>query len=267
MTDVFTLQPAQVPLLISFPHSGTLLTPSVQTDLLPEFRDLPDTDRHLPMLYEFAPALGVGLLEAKFSRYVVDLNRAETNQALYESFGTGLYPETSLLGEPLYLEGKGPSRSERADYLEHIWRPYHEALQAELQRLRDQFGYAILLDAHSIRSRMPSLFEGELPDLSLGTFNGLSCDPQMTLALQHECEQLPNFSFVVNGRFKGGFITRHYGQPRDHIHAVQFELVQRTYMDERPPFRYLPQKAEGTAKHLHRLIECLLRWGQQRYRQ
>jgi len=265
MDKVLSFHQGRLPLLISMPHAGLKLTPAVQDGLVDAARSLPDTDWHIPRLYDFARELDASVVAAEYSRFVIDLNRPEDDQPLYVGATTGLYPATLFEGEPLFKEGQVPSAQERATYLEQIWRPYHDTLRNELQRLREQFGYALLWDAHSIRSHIPHLFEGKLPDFNLGTFNGASCDAQLAGQLEDVCAKAPDFSHVLNGRFKGGHITRHYGQPDQNIHAVQLELAQSTYMEEREPFAYDEQLAQSTQQVLRKLLETTLAWGCQRY--
>jgi formiminoglutamase len=145
--------------------------------LIPAAKSLPDTDWHIPQLYDFAAELGASTLAAEYSRFVIDLNRPSDDKPLYAGATTGLYPATLFDGVPLFREGLEPSKKKRATYLEQIWTPYHRTLQQELARLKAEFGYALLFDAHSIRSVIPHLFDGKLPDFNLGTFNGASCDP------------------------------------------------------------------------------------------
>ena len=166
---------------------------------------------------------------------------------------------------PLFREGLEPSETERASYLQKIWGPYHRTLQEELARLKAEFGYALLFDAHSIRSVIPHLFDGKLPDFNLGTFNGAACDPELASQLEAICATHPQYTHVLNGRFKGGHITRHYGNPAQDIHAVQLELCQSTYMEEFEPFRYRPDLAEPTQVVLKQLLEGLLAWGRKHY--
>ncbi|NQD96679.1 N-formylglutamate deformylase, partial [Pseudomonas sp. CrR25] len=220
MDNVLSFTRGRVPLLISMPHAGTHLTPAVEAGLVEQARGLPDTDWHIPRLYDFAAELGASTLAAHYSRYVIDLNRPEDDAPLYSSATTGLYPAVLFDGQPLFRPGLAPSAEERAGYLAQIWRPYHQALAGELARLKDEFGYALLFDAHSIRSRVPRLFDGRLPDFNLGTNADASCDPHLAERLRVACAQAEGFSHVLNGRFKGGHITRHYGQPQQHIHAV-----------------------------------------------
>jgi len=165
----------------------------------------------------------------------------------------------------LFRDGLEPSKEERATYLEHIWTPYHRTLQDELERLKAEFGYALLFDAHSIRSVIPHLFDGKLPDFNLGTFNGAACAPELASQLEAICAAYPQYTHVLNGRFKGGHITRYYGNPAQDIHAVQLELCQSTYMEEFEPFRYRADFAEPTRGVLKQLLDGFLAWGQKRY--
>ncbi|RWU26542.1 N-formylglutamate deformylase [Pseudomonas alkylphenolica] len=265
MDKVLSFHQGSVPLLISMPHAGLRLTPAVRHGLVAQAESLPDTDWHIPRLYDFARELGASIVAAEYSRFVIDLNRPEDDKPLYAGATTGLYPATLFEGEALFKEGQVPSADDRATYLEQIWRPYHDTLRNELQRLREQFGYALLWDAHSIRSQIPHLFDGKLPDFNLGTFNGASCDAQLAEQLQGVCAAAAGFSHVLNGRFKGGHITRHYGQPGQNIHAVQLELAQSTYMEELEPFAYREQLAQNTQKVLRKLLETTLAWGREHY--
>jgi formiminoglutamase len=255
----------QMPLLISMPHAGLQLTPAVQAGLVPQAQGLPDTDWHIPKLYAFATELGASTLAANYSRYVIDLNRPADDQPLYSTATTGLFPDVLFDGAPLFIEGGQPSAFERERYLQEIWTPYHRALSEELARLKAEFGYALLFDAHSICSRVPRLFDGKLPDFNLGTNDGVSCDPEVAQRLLQVCAAAPHYSHVLNGRFKGGHITRHYGQPADNVHAVQLEIGQCIYMDEQAPFTYRSELAEKAQGVLKGLLESYLAWGQTRY--
>ncbi|MBC3412672.1 N-formylglutamate deformylase [Pseudomonas sp. SWRI51] len=265
MDNVFSFHQGQLPLLISIPHAGLKLTDTVRDGLVPAARSLPDTDWHIPQLYDFARELGASVVAAQYSRFVIDINRPDDDKPLYAGATTGLYPATLFEGEPLFLEGKAPSAQQRAQYLEQIWRPYHAKVESELARLREAFGYALLWDAHSIRSQIAHLFDGKLPDFNLGTFNGASCDPELAQRLKGVCAGFPAYTHVLNGRFKGGHITRHYGAPANHIHAVQLELAQSTYMNEVEPFAYREDLAQPTQVVLRGLLETLLGWGRERY--
>lgn len=265
MDKVLSFHQGRLPLLISMPHAGLQLTPAVRDGLVEQALGLPDTDWHIPRLYDFARELGASTLEARYSRFVIDLNRPEDDAPLYAGATTGLYPATLFEGAPLFHDGRAPCAAQRAAYLEQIWRPYHDTLRAELARLREQFGYALLWDAHSIRSHIPRLFDGRLPDFNLGTFNGASCDASLAERLQAVCAEARGYSYVLNGRFKGGHITRSYGNPAKHIHAVQLELAQCTYMQEHAPFVYREALAQPTQTVLRRLLLTALEWASQRY--
>jgi len=232
MTDVFDFHQGSSPLLISIPHDGRLLAPG-QAERMTRFGiAMPDTDWHVRELYSFARELGASILAAKYSRYVVDLNRPASDETLYENqVATGLCPQKTFSGDDIYLDGQGVSTDEQESRLSSYWRPYHEKISGTLGRIREQFGYALLWDAHSIAGEVPLLFDGVLPDLNIGTNGGLTCAGPLADAVSAIAEASP-YSSVVDGRFRGGYITRNYGTPVDGIHAIQLELVQHNYMDE-----------------------------------
>ena len=234
MPDVFTLHRGSAPLLLSLPHDGSLIPESLQSRMTPPARIAPDTDWHVSRLYAFARDLGASILVPAYSRYVIDLNRGETDTSLYPGQNTtGLVPLVRFTGEPIYLPGREPDADEVASRIDTCWRPYHVALRGELDRLRAMHGRVALWEGHSIRgSGLPFLFEGRLPDLNLGTANGASCSPVLQARIETVLAGQGEYDWVANGRFKGGHITRHYGAPADGIDAVQLELSQRTYMDE-----------------------------------
>lgn len=250
-----------LPLLVSIPHAGTQLTPEVEAGLSDAARGLPDTDWHIPLLYDFVRDLGASVLIGRYSRYVIDLNRPADNQPLYSTATTGLYPDTLFDGTPTFAAGKTPDAAVRQRDLETIWQPYHQQIQQELARLKAQHGYALLFDAHSIASVIPRLFDGRLPDINLGTNDGASCSAAVSEALQAVCAQQTAFSWVMNGRFKGGYITRAYGQPEQHVQAVQLELAQCNYMDETPPYAWQQARAAQLQTVLKALIKALLTAG------
>jgi N-formylglutamate deformylase len=231
--DVFALHRGTTPLLVSLPHDGTALPEALAQRMTAEARGVPDTDWFVGRLYDFARQLGASLLVPVHSRYVVDLNRPPDDLSLYPGQKTtGLCPVQRFTGEPVYLAGQEPSAGEVADRVERYWRPYHDALGAELARLRGLHGRAVLWEGHSIRSVVPFLFEGRLPDFNLGTAAGTSCAPAMQARLEALLAAQSDYSWVSNARFKGGYITRHYGRPAEGVDAVQLELAQSTYMDE-----------------------------------
>ncbi|WP_404379826.1 N-formylglutamate deformylase [Caenispirillum salinarum] len=261
MPDVYDLTRGDSPLIVSMPHCGTALPPGLEERLTPEARTLPDTDWHIPRLYDFAGGMGATVLAARYSRYVVDLNRPPGNESLYPGQATtGLCPETLFDGAPLYADGRGPGEAEVAERVETCWRPYHAALAEEIARVKDRHGFALLYDAHSIRSHVPRLFKGRLPDLNLGTAMGESCPSALREALALVLAEISTHGHpaVVDGRFIGGYITRHYGRPGESVFAVQMELAQAAYMEETPPFAFDEAKAAAFRPHLRKVLETLL---------
>lgn len=232
MTDCFTFTMGDSPLLISIPHDGCALAPGMAERMTATGLELPDTDWHVRQLYEFSASLGTSIVAANFSRYVVDLNRASTDEALYAGqLSTGLCPLETFSGAAIYREGQACDSAEQLERVRSYWQPYHAMIGDELGNIRKRFGYALLWDAHSIPGEVPLLFDGVLPDLNIGTNDGKSCDSRIEGAVVALAAASP-YSVAVNGRFKGGFITRHFGQPDSNIHAIQLELTQRSYMDE-----------------------------------
>jgi len=256
---IFTLHEGTAPLLVSLPHDGSAIPDALKARMTPEARRAPDTDWHVSTLYAFARELGASMLVPLHSRYVVDLNRGEDDTSLYPGQNTtGLVPLVRFTGDPVYLRGKEPDAAEVAARIELHWRPYHDALRGELQRIRDQHGRVVLWEGHSIRgSDLPFLFEGRLPDLNLGTAAGASCSPALQARLEAELGAQADYDWVANGRFKGGHITRAYAAPGNGVQAVQLELSQRTYMDE-DSFAYDADKAVRLQGLLRRLLGIAL---------
>lgn len=251
MSDVYTFHPGTSPLLVSVPHDGWRIPNGIVQQMTDAARGIPDTDWHVAQLYDFARDLGASMLVANFSRYVVDLNRPADDKALYaDRPATGLVPTHTFAGKPIY---SGSGAIDAGARIERYWRPYHERLASALENLRKRHGYALLWDAHSIPSRVPALFDGELPVLNLGTYGGRSCDAAIASAVEQVAAASP-YDAVSNARFKGGYITRHYGQPDEDVHAVQLELAQRAYMNEKT-LEYDREKAAG----LRATLEAMLR--------
>ncbi|MDR5856160.1 N-formylglutamate deformylase [Caballeronia sp. LZ062] len=243
MNDLFSLERGDAPLLISIPHLGTHIPDALRDRYTDIALTVADTDWHLDRLYGFARAMGATILGARVSRYVIDLNRPSNDESLYPGqTTTSLCPTETFRGAPLYREGCAPDVAERDRRVAAYWQPYHHALKEELARLRRQHPNVLLWEAHSIASVLPRLFEGKLPDLNIGTQDGRTAARSVQEAVERAAAASP-FTWVVNGRFKGGFITRHGGAPHDGVHAVQLEMCQSTYMSEDPPFEYLPEVA------------------------
>lgn len=255
----YRFRPGATPLLVSIPHRGTELPDEYARRMTPMARALTDTDWHLDRLYDFLDGIGASVLEATHSRYVVDLNRPPDDGNLYPGRSTtGLVPLDTFDGEPLYADGEQPGAREIAERVERYWKPYHGRLAATLAELRERHGVALLWDAHSIRSRVPRLFDGELPHFNIGTADGASCDPALAGRIADIARRADGYVSVLDGRFKGGYITRRYGRPREGVHAVQLELALRAYMDEAPPFELREPLAAAVRPHLRAMLEAML---------
>lgn len=257
--EVFDFQQGNSPLLVSMPHVGTRVPESIRSQMTDTARLLPDTDWYVDKLYDFLPDMGVSTLRANYSRYVVDLNRSASGESLYPGQKvTEICPTTLFNGEAVYREGLCPASDEISRRIDRYWKPYHKQIAQELERIRNQFGYAVLWDAHSIRSEVPTLFEGVLPDFNWGTADGETCDAVLSDALLEKVRSSRAFSVVVNGRFKGGFITRSFGNPSNGIHAVQLELSQATYLADEELFQLDVNKASQVGALLITLVEEVL---------
>lgn len=261
----FEFHRGTAPLLVSMPHVGVEVPRCLRGRLSPECEPLGDTDWHLQRLYDFVPGTGASILAARYTRFAVDLNRPADDAPLYAGATTGLHPDILFDGTPAFRESLGLTGEERAGFLDEIWKPYHACIAQTLEGMKSRFGYAILLDAHSIASEIPRLFQGTLPDFNVGTVDGKSADASLCTALGRVLDEAPGYRLVINGRFKGGYITRHYGKPDENIHAVQLEIAQRTYMNERAPYEYLPAVAAKLQPTLQRFVATLLDWGRARY--
>lgn len=247
-------------LIVSMPHAGTYVPWSVGGTLADCAAGRPDTDWHLPRLYDFLEALEATVIAANFSRYVVDMNRPPDGSNLYPERDTPrLCPVATFDGRPLYRSG-APDEAEIARRLEHVWRPYHRRLEREIARVKAVHGVVVLWDAHSIASRVPRLFDGPLPDFNLGTAGGTACDPALEAALAAALRRQPGRTCAVNGRFTGGYITRHYGRPMEGVHAVQLEMAEAVYMDEAPPYAFRANRAAGIRPVLREQLEIALDW-------
>jgi len=261
-SDLYVFRAGTAPLLINVPHCGTALAPGLAGRLTPEALTLADTDWHVEKLYDFAAEYGVGLMHARYSRYVVDLNRPPDGTPLYPGAdNTELCPSRAFSGNDLYLAGGIVAETEVAERRRLYWQPYHDRLAAELAAIKARHGYALLLDGHSIPSQVPRFFPGRLPDLNLGSNDGRSAAPGLAAAAEAVLSQAqPQFSHVHNGRFKGGYITRHYGRPEAGFHALQLEKAEICYMDEARPNPYDPARAAPLIAVLRRLVQAMRDW-------
>jgi N-formylglutamate deformylase len=251
---VFTLREGGSRLLVSIPHAGTYVPPGIARALTPAGLAVADTDWHVDRLYGFLAALDATVLVATHSRYVVDLNRGPGGEKLYPGqVETAICPAETFAGEALYEAG-GPDVAAR---VAQYWQPYHAALAGQIGRLRGLHGAVHVLDAHSIHGVIPRLFAGALPDLNLGTHDGASAGAALTARV---AAALPGhgFSHVVNGRFKGGYITRHYGAPAQGVHVLQLELAWRSYLDEARPSMWDAARAAKLIGVLRGVADALL---------
>ncbi|WP_334193844.1 N-formylglutamate deformylase [Pararhodobacter sp.] len=245
------------PLILGLPHTGTFLPPEIVERLNSRGRILADTDWHIDRLYkDLLP--DVTIVRARFHRYVIDANRPPDGESLYPGQNTtGLVPLTDFDGVPIWE--MPPDAAEVEDRRRRFHQPYHAALAEQVARVRAAQGVAVLYDCHSIRSRIPFLFDGVLPDFNIGTASGASCDPRVERLVAEICFKAKGYSAILNGRFKGGWTTRHYGQPGNGVHAIQMELAQATHLTtEEPPFAYDPAKADALRVHLKTILEGLV---------
>ncbi len=245
------------PLLVSMPHSGTGLLPGMAERLTASAQALPDTDWFIPELYAFLKPLNVSVIGANYSRFVVDLNRPVDDKPLYTSKTTGLFPDILFADQPVFHPGQQLTDSEKQQIKAQIWHPYHQQITDELARLKAKFGYAILFDAHSIAAQVPMLFAGTLPDFNFGTNDGLACASVIGELASAQVASSA-YSHVVNGRFKGGFITRGFGNPAHGIHAIQLELSQATYLADGEGYQLDSEKHAAVSHVLENIIRALL---------
>ena len=249
------------PLLVSVPHAGRHIPDAIALRMTARAREVPDTDWHVDELYGFVPSTGATLVVATHSRYVVDLNRDPSGAALYPGAdNTELCPARTFDNAPIYAAGEEPSQAEVAARRATFFDPYHALLTGEIARIRARHGYAVVLDGHSIATEVPRFFEGRLPDLNLGTADGTACDAEVQRIASDVAASARQFTHVVNGRFKGGYITRSCGAPRANVHALQLETAQSCYMDEAAPTAFDAARAARLGHVLERLVVALAEW-------
>jgi formiminoglutamase len=261
MAEWLQLRRGEAPLIVSMPHTGSEIPPDIEARLVSPWLARKDADWHVERLYDFAPSLGATTIRTAMSRSVIDCNRDPSGCSLYPGQNTTeLCPTTTFDGEDLYRPSEAPGAGEIAERRARFFDPYHAVIAAEIARLREKYARVVLFDAHSIRSRIPRLFEGELPHLNIGSNGGATCDSSLSEAVEKVCAA-SGFSFVLNGRFKGGWTTRHYGKPRDGMHAIQLELACRGYMDEPvdvSPDNWPVPYSEARAAKLRAVLERVL---------
>lgn len=248
------------PLVLGLPHTGTEVPAPIWERLNETGQALADTDWHIHQLYD---DLGPGVTSVRTTvhRYVIDVNRDPAQNSLYPGQNTtSLVPLTDFDGQPIWHEGQAPDAQDVAQRLAAFHVPYHAALAAELARVKARHGFAILYDCHSIRGDIPFLFEGRLPDFNIGTNLGVTCDPALEDMVLTHCANAEGYSHVLNGRFRGGWTTRHYGRPDEGLHAIQMELAQATYCQESPPWTYSAAQADRLRAHLKTILTDLMNW-------
>lgn len=255
------VEPRDGPLILSMPHGGTEVPDDIWRRLTRRGRMRHDTDWWITRLYDFADELEASVVRTRTSRYVIDVNRDPEGRSLYPGqVTTGLCPAVTFDGESLYASGEEPDTREIAKRRRQWFVPYHDALAAQIERVKVRHGFALLYDCHSIRSVVPRLFDGELPVLNIGTNNGASCARGLQQAVETCVKAQAQFNHVVNGRFRGGWITRHYGAPESGVHALQMELAQRAYMQESPPYRFDEARATEIRPVLRHACHAMLDW-------
>jgi N-formylglutamate deformylase len=258
--QVYKFTPGTTPLIVGMPHAGSILPDEIAAAMTPAALAQMDIAWHVNRLYDFAPALGAAVLASRYSRYVIDMNRSPDGLNLFAGKGnTGLCPVERFDHEPLYRDDMTPDEAEVEARLNRYWRPYHDRLGNELKRLRERHGVAVLFDAHTIRSEVGRFFTGEVPQLNLKSGGGKCAAPDLVRRLAAICASADDYTHVVDGKYKGGYIVRHYGDPANGVHSLQLELVQATHMDE-SSFEYQPEKAEGIRRFLRPLLEEILSW-------
>jgi N-formylglutamate deformylase len=259
--DLWQHHPGTSPVIIDIPHCGTYVPPEIAAAMTEAGKRVLDTDWHVEKLYAFAPGIGAGLFHATHSRYVADLNRDPDGKPLYPGAdNTEVCPLRSFHDAEIWLPGRAPDAAEAKRRVDTYWRPYHAALAREIAAVKARHGHCILLDGHSIFSEVPRFFAGKLPDLNLGTADGSSCAPSLQASAAAVLAGAAGFSHVVNGRFKGGYITRRYGRPEEGVHALQLEMAMSAYLDEGAPERYDGARAARLIAELERLVATLVDW-------
>lgn len=255
-TGAVSVSQGSSPVILAQPHSGLFVPDHIWDCLNSVGRQMADTDWRIPELYE-GLLTDATVVRAEFNRYVIDVNRAPDNQSLYKTANTTtLVPLTDFRGRSIWQ--KAPCAVDIQHRTQQFHQAYHQTLVQQIKRLQKQHKQVLVYDCHSICSQLPYLFEGRLPDVNIGSNSGNSCDPNLLLAAKRICEKHANYSYVIDGRFKGGWTTRHYGQPNMNVHVIQMELSQRLYLaSEQAPFAYCPKKADSLRNFLKDVLHEL----------
>lgn len=256
--NAFEVHHGSSPVILGLPHTGTDVPEDIWARLNDNGRILADTDWHIHKLYD-GLLDNVTTVRATFHRYCIDANRDPAGVSLYPGQNTTtLIPTTDFDGLAIWKDGQAPGEADIADRIARFHKPYHDALAAEIERVKAIHGVAILYDCHSIRSHIPFLFEGKLPDFNIGTDMGRTCDPKIEAVALEVTRNATGYTSILNGRFKGGWTTRHYGRPESGVHAIQMELAQSTHLTtETVPFAYDEEKATKLRVHLKTLLQEL----------
>lgn len=270
-TPWLTVTRGEAPLIVSIPHTGTGIPPEIESRLASRWLGLKDADWHVERLYGFASDLGATIVRTSMARSVIDVNRDPSGASLYPGQATtGLCPLTTFDGEALYRPGTEPDDAEVAERRDRYFTPFHAALSGEIRRLRAAHGHVVLIEAHSIRSEIPRLFDGMLPHFSIGTNTGASCADTLARHIESIVDA-SGFTRVTDGRFKGGWTTRNYGRPGNGVHAVQIEMAVRTYLEEPArvtpenwPARYDEEHARPARDTLRRVLDAALAFAKER---
>ncbi len=261
MTDFLEIKPGGSALILSMPHGGRELDPDMAPRLNEHGLATADTDWWIERLYDFDGEIDAGVIHTRISRYVIDVNRDPSGASLYPGQATtDLCPTQTFDGDAIYHDGAEPHAAEIATRVERYFTPYHDALSDMIATTVGRHGYALLYDCHSIRSVVPRLFDGELPVFNIGTNCGESCAPDLQQIVTDACAGAEGLTHIVNGRFKGGWITRHYGDPANNVHAIQMEMAQWAYMEEAPPWTYNEERAAKARNALKQALAGMIGW-------
>jgi N-formylglutamate deformylase len=247
------------PILLSIPHCGTAFPKELINEYEPElYKEQDDTDWFVDQLYDFANAMGITTISAVYSRWVIDLNRHPENRDLYSDgrLITGLCPVTNFLGNAIYKDGrKSIAEDEIQRRLAAYYLPYHQKIAEHLMALKERFGQVLLWDCHSIRKSLPALHKEPFSDLIISDADGQSSAAKLSdTAFLHLSSS--TYSVKRNYPFKGGYITRHFGKPKENQHAIQLEMSKNVYMDDLEK-TYVDKKAQKIQTLLKSTLEKL----------